>query len=99
MKLKTLRALIDAGLTNDQIMSVIGTSKQQDTGSAPDPADSNKETKGPEAAGTGNDDIQKQILNAITGLTATIQASNIKGAVNKEPETIDDIMESMLTDE
>ena len=81
MKLSTLRTLIDAGLTDQQIMNVIGTGK------APDDAPGKKEE---------TPDVQKQILDAITGLTETIQASNLAGAKNKEPETIDDILESLI---
>lgn len=81
MKLSTLRALIDAGLDDQQIMSVIGSGKDQVT-----------QKKDPETPKT---DLQ-QVLEAITGLTETIQASNIAGAKNKEPETVDDILESLF---
>ena len=79
MKLSTLRALIDAGLDDKQIMSVIG--KGQET-----------PKKDPETPKT---DLQ-QVLEAIAGLTETIQASNIADAKNKEPETVDEILESLF---
>lgn len=83
MKMNQLRALFEAGLTDEQIAAVLGTSRQQD----PEPVQNN---------GQESPDIQQQILQAITGLTETIQASNIAGAKNKEPETIDDILGSLL---
>ena len=84
MKMSTLRALFEAGLTDEQIGAVLGTSKQQE--GSPDPAQEEKE----EAT-----DLQ-QVLEAINGLTETIQASNLMGAKNKEPETVDDILASLL---
>ena len=83
MKMNQLRALFEAGLTDEQISAVLGISKQQEP--SPDPEPKQQEP-----------DIQQQILQAITGLTETIQASNIAGAKNKEPETIDDILGSLL---
>lgn len=85
MKMAQLRALFEAGLTDEQISAVLGTSRQQD----PESKQQDPESKQQEP------DLQ-QILQAITGLTETIQASNIAGAKNKEPETIDDILGSLL---
>lgn len=83
MKMNQLRALFEAGLTDEQISAVLGTSRQQEPAADPEPRQEEP-------------DIQQQILQAITGLTETIQASNIAGAKNKEPETIDDILGSLL---
>lgn len=90
MNMKQLRALIEAGLTDEQIMNVIGTNK---------PAKDPEPTADPEPkpAADPKPDIQQQILQAITGLTETIQASNIAGARNKEPETLDDILGNLIT--
>ena len=85
MKMNQLRALFEAGLTDEQIAAVLGTSRQQEP--APEPEKKDEQTA---------PDVQQQILQAITGLTETIQASNIAGAKNKEPETIDDILGSLL---
>lgn len=79
--LTKIRALIDAGLDDEQIMSVIGTGKGQEPQKA-DPA--------PQKT-----DLQ-QLFGAVKELTETIQASNIAGAKNKEPETVDDILESLF---
>ena len=38
----------------------------------------------------------QQVLKAIKGLTETIQASNLNAAKNKEPETVDDILISLI---
>lgn len=89
MKMNQLRALFEAGLTDEQISAVLGTSRQQDPAQSPEPKQQEPESKQQEP------DLQ-QILQAITGLTETIQASNIAGAKNKEPETIDDILGSLL---
>jgi len=86
MKMNQLRALFEAGLTDEQISAVLGTSRQQD----PESKQQDPESKQQEP------DVQQQILQAITGLTETIQASNIAGAKNKEPETIDEILGSLL---
>lgn len=83
MKMNQLRALFEAGLTDEQISAVLGTSRQQDPAQSPEPKQQEP-------------DVQQQILQAITGLTETIQASNIAGARNREPETIDDILGSLL---
>ena len=85
MNISTLRALFEAGLTDEQIGAVLGTSKKQE-----DAPDSAPEEKKEEAT-----DLQ-QVLEAINGLTETIQASNLMGAKNKEPETVDDILASLL---
>lgn len=83
MKMNQLRALFEAGLTDEQIAAVLGTSRKQEPTQDPEPMQQEP-------------DVQQQILQAITGLTETIQASNIAGAKNKEPETIDDILGSLL---
>lgn len=83
MKMNQLRALFEAGLTDEQIAAVLGTSRQQEPTQDPEPKQQEP-------------DVQQQILQAITGLTETIQASNIASAKNKEPETIDEILGSLL---
>lgn len=94
MNMKQLRALIEAGLTDEQIMNVIGTGKQEP---AKDPEPKPAADPEPKPAADPKPDIQQQILQAITGLTETIQASNIAGARNKEPETLDDILGNLIT--
>ena len=83
MKMSTLRALFEAGLTDEQISSVLGTGRQEE------PAQAKAKDPEPES------DLQ-QVLKAINGLTETIQASNLNAAKNKEPETIDDILISLI---
>lgn len=89
MNMKQLRALIEAGLTDEQIMNVIGSAKQE-----PKPEPKPEPEKNPEK--DPEDDIQKQILAAITGLTETIQASNLAGAKNKEPESVEEMLEGLI---
>ena len=83
MKMSILRALFEAGLTDEQISSVLGTGKKED------PAPAQAKESEPES------DLQ-QVLKAINGLTETIQASNLNAAKNKEPETVDDILISWI---
>ena len=86
MKVSALRALFEAGLTDEQIMSVLGTGNQEQASQASDPDPQPQQKKS---------DLQ-QVLEAITGLTETIQASNISAAKNKDPETVDDILISLI---
>ena len=51
------------------------------------------------AGSTGDNGGNGEILAAIKALTETIQASNIAGAKNKDPETIDDILGNILFDD
>lgn len=88
MNMKQLRALIEAGLTDEQITAVINSGKPV-TPKKPEPV---KPTE-PEA----KPDVQQQILAAINGLTETIQASNIAGAKNKEPESVEEMLEGLIT--
>ena len=92
MNMKQLRALIDAGLTDEQIMNVIGSTKQNPK---PEPE---KDPK-PEPEKDPENDIQMKILTAITGLTETIQASNFAVAKNKEPESIDEMLEGLIKED
>ena len=92
MNFKQLRAMISAGLTDEQIMSVINMTKEN----GPQPKE--PEPKEPEQKETATD-IQMQILSAINGLTETIQASNIAGAKNKEPESIDEMLENLIKED
>lgn len=91
MNMKQLRALIEAGLTDEQITAVINSGKPETTKEQPKAAAKQPE---PEDA---KPDVQKQILAAITGLTETIQASNIAGAKNKEPESVEEMLEGLIT--
>jgi len=92
MNMKQLRALIEAGLTDEQITAVINSGKQEPVPKAKtEPAPAAKEE--PEE----KPDVQQQILAAITGLTETIQASNIAGAKNKEPESVEEMLEGLIT--
>lgn len=96
MNMKQLRALIDAGLTDDQILSVISSGKPagdlQKQESKEKPAGDPQKQESKEKP-----DVQQQILAAITGLTETIQASNIAGAKNKEPESVEEMLEGLIT--
>lgn len=91
MNMKQLRALIETGMTDEQIRAVMNAGKQGPE-KDPDPAGREKQKGTPEPV----PDVQKQILAAITGLTETIQASNLVGAKNKEPESIDDMLEGLI---
>lgn len=84
MKISTLRALFEAGLTDEQISSVVSSGK--DAGQNPESAKQKTEEKSE----------MQQLLEAVNGLKETIQASNIAGADNKEPETIDEILDSLI---
>lgn len=57
--------------------------------------DAGNNQPGQNVGNTGNN----AVLAAIKTLTETIQASNIAGAQNKDPETIDDILGTILFDE
>ena len=90
MNMKQLRALIEAGLTDEQITAVINSGKPEPA-AKPEPAPKAKPE--PEE----KPDVQQQILAAITGLTETIQASNISWAKNKEPESVEEMLEGLIT--
>lgn len=96
MNMKQLRALIEAGLTDEQIMNVIGSTKP---GPKPEPEKDPKPEPEKEPVKNPEDDIQMKILAAITGLTETIQASNLAGAKNKEPESIDEMLEGLIKED
>ena len=97
MNFKQLRAMISAGLTDEQIMSVINMTKEN--GPQPkEPEPKEPELEEPKQKETATD-IQMQILSAINGLTETIQASNIAGAKNKEPESIDEMLENLIKED
>ena len=90
MNMKQLRALIEAGLTDEQITAVINSGKPEPAAKTePEPAAKKEPEEKP--------DVQQQILAAITGLTETIQASNIAGAKNKEPESVEEMLEGLIT--
>ena len=96
MNMKQLRALIDAGLTDEQIMNVIGSTKP---GPKPEPEKDPKPEPEKEPEKNPEDDIQMKILAAITGLTETIQASNLAGAKNKEPESVEEMLEGLIKED
>ena len=83
MKISELRKLINAGLSDQQILAL------------------NTEEKAKPAKGKPEQTPDKfdKVLEAINKLTETIQASNINGAENSEPETVDDILESLIIEE
>ena len=91
--LKTIRSLIEAGLDDDQIKSVIGD--KQASGSAQQGGNAGSGKEGDPGSG----DNMKAVLDAINSLTATIQASNLAGAKNQEPETVDDMLESLIIED
>lgn len=91
MNMKQLRALIAAGLTDEQITAVINSGKTETPKEPPKAAEPSKGTE------ETKPDVQQQILAAITGLTETIQASNIAGAKNKEPESVEEMLEGLIT--
>ena len=86
MKMSEVRRYIEAGLSDEQIAAIAKTEKKPEGDT--DEKNSN-----------GNNGGNGEILTAIKALTETIQASNINGAKNKEPETIDDILGNILFDE
>lgn len=84
MKISELRKLINAGLSDQQILALNNDGKQK------------QEEKGkPEQT----PDKFDAVLEAINKLTETIQASNINGAENKQPETVDEILESLIIED
>lgn len=92
MKMSDVRKYINAGLSDEQIASIAKTEKKPEGGT--DEKNSNSNNGGNDGAESNG-----EILAAIKALTETIQASNIAGAKNKEPETIDDILGNILFDE
>ena len=88
MKMSEVRKYINAGLSDEQIAAIAKTEKKPDGDT-----DNNGGNGGND--GTGNNEV----LAAIKALTETIQASNIAGAKNKDPETIDDILGNILFDD
>lgn len=92
MKMSEVRKYINAGLSDDQIAAIAKTEKK--------PAGSTGDNGGNGGTGgTGDNGGNGEILAAIKALTETIQASNIAGAKNKDPETIDDILGNILFDD
>lgn len=84
MKISELRKLINAGLSDQQILALNNEGKQK-------PDEKGKPAQTP--------DKFDKVLEAINKLTETIQASNINGAENPEPETVDDILESLIIED
>lgn len=85
MKLADIRNYINAGLTDEQIKAIVTATSAAD----PEP-EQNAKSK--------NDVTLNDVLQGLRDLTETIQASNITGTKNKEPETIDEILESLIID-
>lgn len=86
MKLSDIRKYINAGLNDEQIRALVKPEQP-----APDPVPA-------QAKGNDKEDFAG-VITALNELKETIQASNIAGAKNKEPETIDDILQSLIIDE
>ena len=83
VKLSEIRKYINAGLSDEQIASLVkGSEKKEEP--------QQKAGKEPDFA---------SLAAAITELKETIQASNLKGLDNPEPQTIDEILESLIIEE
>ena len=83
MKISELRKLINAGLSDDQILALNREGNPKPANGEPEPTP----------------DKFDLVLDAINKLTETIQASNINGAENPEPETVDEILESLIIED
>ena len=95
MKMADVRKYIKAGLTDDQIMALAKSEKEKGSGGNDGDACNNGGNEG-DAGGKGTNE---EILTAIKALTETIQASNLAGVRGREPETIDDILGTILFDD
>lgn len=93
MKLSDVRKYINAGLTDEQIAAIEKASKGAGA-SGGTGAGSGSDT----GAGDGTADFSA-VVAAINGLKETIQASNIDKAKNREPETVDEILESLIIED
>lgn len=83
MKIAELRKLINAGLSDTQIMSLVNDEK---------PAQEEKKEE-------KKDFDFSELVTAVNELKETLQASNIRDAKGKEPETVDEILESLLIED
>lgn len=95
MKMSEVRKYINAGLSDEQIAAIAKTEKNSDGGNGGN--DGNGGNGGND--GNGGNGGNSEIMAAIKALTETIQASNIAGAKNKDPESIDDILGNILFDD
>lgn len=103
MKISEVRTYIAAGLTDAQIAAIAKESKHDagagaSAGAAGASAGAGASASGGAGAGTGAADFSA-VVAAIKDLKETIQASNLEKAKNNDPETVDEILESLIIDD
>lgn len=97
MKIADVRKYINAGLTDAQIAAIAKESKSN-AGAGASTGASGAGASAGASAGAGAADFSA-VVAAINDLKETIQASNIDKTKNKDPETVDEILESLIIDD